>query len=570
MVLTLLFANGVLTHAQDGKLNLRVTPKHAYIFVDGHAAGEANKHHSLNLSAGDHKVEVVNYGYQPATHNVTIMAGQRTDLEVTLTPISSGVSVPFGAMTIEGASQAAVLLNGKTPEFFVGHVDEFNHDWWWKQELVVPPGNYQVNVLRPNGDSWSGTATVPANQRVVIHVPDGVRKTVDWPRGRSFISLPRFSIGMASATIAVAKPTAELSVSAAQINCGDSSQLKWSSSDAPQVEIAPVGQVATAGEQNVQPNQTTNYQLTAVGPGGSATSAAKVNVNTAIQATLSLSPAQVQYKRVGDKVMQEDSTALNWTAANASTVSIDQLGAVNSSGSQTLQIKPQKVDPGPVDETITYTLKAANECGGTATETATLHVVGSIEAPPELAMRSVYFQTDVPGPDSQDGLLDSEQENLKSIAQAFKQYSEVTPGVRLTLSGHADERGTDQYNIELSERRVQLVKEFLTGQGVPAEALDIQSYGKEQNLSADEVRQLLQQDPNLTDEERQRALSRLETVVLANNRRVDILLTPSGQQSRREYPYNSGDVARLIDRNGPEMKSGVQQAAEREKEKSPK
>ena len=565
LAVTLSFAHGPLSHAQDGRLTLHVTPSHAYVFVDGHAAGEANKHHSLKLSAGDHKVEIVNYGYQPATLNVTITTGQSTELQVTLSQISSIVSVPFGAMTIEGASRAAVLLNGKTPEFFVGHGDEFNHEWWWKQELLVPPGKYQVNVLRPDGDSWSGTASVAAHQRIVIHVPDGVKKTVDWRRGYNFISLPRFSSGVASATVAVAKPTAELSISAAQINCGDSSQLKWSSSDAPQVEIAPVGQVAATGEQSVQPKQTTNYQLTAVGPGGTATSATRVNVNTAIQATLSLSPAQVQYKRVGDRVIQESTTALNWNAANASTVSIDQLGTVNGSGSQTLQIKPRKTDPGPVDETVTYTLKATNECGGTATETATLHLVGSIEAPPELAMRSVYFQTDIPTPDSQVGLLESERENLKSIAEAFRRYAEVTPGARLTLAGHADKRGPDQYNKDLSERRVQLVKQFLIDQGISAEVLDTQAYGEEQNLSADEVEQLLQQNPNLTDEERQRRQGALGTIVLANNRRVDISLTPSGQQSRREYPYTSGDFAKLVDRHGPETKSGVQLAAEKEK-----
>ena len=263
--------------------------------------------------------------------------------------------------------------------------------------------------------------------------------------------------------------------------------------------------------------------------------------------------------------MQESSTALNWNAANASTISIDQLGTVNSSGSQTLQVKPQKTDPGPIDETVTYTLKATNQCGGTATETATLHLVGSIEPPPELAMRSVYFQTDIPGPDSQVGLLDSEQENLKFIAESFKRYAEVSPGVRLTLAGHADKRGPDQYNKDLSERRVQIVKQFLVEQGIPAGVLETQAYGDEQNLSADDVKQLLQQNPNLTDEQRQLDQGRLGTIVLANNRRVDILLTPSGQQSRREYPYESGDFDKLIDRNGPGAKSGIQLAAEKEK-----
>ena len=267
--------------------------------------------------------------------------------------------------------------------------------------------------------------------------------------------------------------------------------------------------------------------------------------------------------------MQESSTSLNWNASNASAVSIDQLGTVNSSGSQTLQIKPQKTDPGPVDETVTYTLKAINQCGGTATETATLHLVGSIEPPPELAMRSVYFQTDVPGPDSQVGLLDSEQENLKSIAESFKRYAEVSPGVRLTLTGHADKRGPDQYNKHLSVRRVQIVKQFLVEQGVPAGVLDTQAYGDEQNLSPDDVKQLIQQDPNLTDEQRQLDQGRLGTIVLANNRRVDISLSPSGQQSRREYPYKSADFDRLIDRNSPEKRSDLQLAAEKEKDKSP-
>ncbi|HMK22938.1 MAG TPA: OmpA family protein [Terriglobales bacterium] len=555
--------------AQEGTLHLHVTPPHAYVFVDGRAIGEASKRHTLKLSPGDHKVELVNYGFAPANRNVTIAQGQTSNLEVSLTPVSSSVSGPFGAMTIEGPGRDAVLLNGKTPDFFVGHVDEFNHEWWWKQELVVPPGKYQVTVLSADKEAWSGPVEVPVNQRVVIDVPKGVRKTVTWSRGEKLTSLPRFTSGTASATVAVAKPTAQLSASTAQINCGDSSQLKWTSTDAPQVEIAPMGQVSNSGEQAVQPKQTTDYQLTALGPGGTVTSSATVNVNTAVQANLGLSPAQIQYKRIGDKVMQEGSTVLNWTSANASTVSINPLGTVGSNGNQTLQIKPQKTDPGSVDETVTYTLKAANECGGTTTQTATLHIVGSIEPPPELAMRSIYFQTDVPtAQGAENGLLPGEQETLKTIAESFTRYVAITPGARLSLSGHADERGPDEYNKSLSDRRVQLVKAFLTQQGVSADALDTQALGKEQNLSTDEVKQLIQQNPNLSDEERQKDMWRLKTIVLANNRRVDITLSPTGQQSLREYPFKAEDFARLIDRNGPVVKeagSAVQPAAKKEK-----
>src|SRR5208282_3411084 len=153
--------------AQDGKLNIHVTPEQAYIFIDGRAISEASKHHSITISAGDHKVELANYGYALESRNITVTAGNTSTLEVTMTPITPTVSGPFGAMTIEGANHDAILLNGKTPAFFVGHGDEFNHDWWWKQELIVPPGSYQVTVLSGDKEVWTGSVDVPASQRVV-------------------------------------------------------------------------------------------------------------------------------------------------------------------------------------------------------------------------------------------------------------------------------------------------------------------------------------------------------------------------------------------------------------------
>lgn len=564
----LLFGGATSALAQEGKLIIKVTPKQAYIFVDGRAISEASKHHSLSLSAGDHKIELANYGFTPVSRTVTITAGKSTNLEVSLTPVTSTVSGPFGAMTIEGADRDAVLLNGKTPEFFVGHGDEFNHDWWWKQELVVPPGKYQVTVLHEDKEVWSGPVEVPANKRVVVDIPKGVRKTVAWPRGENLKSIPRFTVGTASATVAVAKPIAQLSSSAAQINCGDSAQLKWTSSDAGRVEIAPVGAVAASGEQTVQPKQTASYQLTAVGPGGTATSDATVNVNTSVEANLVLSPSEIQYKRIGDKVVEQGSSVLNWTAANASTVSIDPLGTVNPSGSQTLRIAPKKTSPGPVDETVIYTLNAANACGGTTTQTATLHIRGSVEPPPpvELAMRSVYFQTAVPTAGRpQKGLLASEKEELTSIAIVFKQYLVNAPAAHLILSGHADRRGAKGYNLALSERRVQLAKNFLTEQGVPAANIEGQGYGVEQNLTAEEVKQLLERNLDLTDTDRRSDLRKLDTLVLANNRRVDMTLSTTGQQSLRQYPFKAEDFAKLIDRNVPKSADGAAPVAKKEK-----
>jgi outer membrane protein OmpA-like peptidoglycan-associated protein len=261
-----------------------------------------------------------------------------------------------------------------------------------------------------------------------------------------------------------------------------------------------------------------------------------------------------------------DSTALNWTAANASAVSIDPLGSVSPTGSRDLQIVPKKTDPGPVDETVTYTLNATNGCGGTETKTATLHIVGSIEQPQIKLSRSVYFPTDRPRSlKSEDALLDSEKETLKSTAAAFTQYLALQPGARLVLSGHADKRGPQAYNQPLSERRAALAKQFLVEQGIPEASIETQAYGDEQNLSADQVKQQVEQDASLSAEERQDALQKLQTIVYAYNRRVDITSKPTGQESAREYPFKAQDFAGLIDRNGPTKAGGVEMAAEKEK-----
>jgi hypothetical protein len=553
--------------AQDGKLTIHVTPKQTYVFVDDRAVGEASKHHSINLTAGDHKIELVNYGYTPTTRTVTIATGETANLDVTMEPVAGTVSGPFGAMTIEGAGRNAVLLNGKTPDFFVGHGDEFDHNWWWKQELVVPPGTFQVTVLGSDKEIWSGPVDVPANQRVVIDIPNGVRKTVPWPRGEELGARPRFSVGTASATVAVAKPTAQLSTTAAQINCGDATQLKWQSTDAPHVEINPVGAVAVSGEQSVQPKQNTVYQLTALGPGGTATADTTVNVNTAVQADLGLTPAEVRYKKVGDQVVDQSGAALNWSASNANAVSIDPIGSVGTSGNQTLQATPKRTDAGPVDETVTYTLTATNICGGTETKTATLHIVGSIEsADAGLALNSIYFPTDMPTPGHpKAGLVSSQQATLQAVADAFKKYLANKPDAHLILAGHADKRGPKTYNQALSERRVEVAKNFLVEQGIPVDNIEVRALGHGENLDADQVKQQMEQNPNLTPEDREKATAKLPTIVLANNRRVDITLDKAGQESLRQYPFHAQDFPALVNRNGPQEDGGVELAAKKEK-----
>jgi outer membrane protein OmpA-like peptidoglycan-associated protein len=563
----LVFALGsTVASAQNGKLHLRITPKQAYVFVDDRAISEASKHPSLSLSVGEHKIELVNYGYTPVTRSVNIEAGKTTNLEVSLQAVGEKVSGQFGAISIKGADRGAVLLNGKTPDFFVGHGDEFNTDFlWWKQELVVPPGAYEVTIKGQDKDIWSGSVNVAKDERTIVEIPHGVTKMVRWHRGEKLATLPRFTAGVASATVAVAKPTAALGASTEQLNCGDVSQLKWTSSDAPQVEISPVGTVVTSGEQSVQPKQTTTYTLNAKGPGGTADSSVTVNVNTAVQADLKLAPSVIQYKRVGDKVVEDDSAALSWSASNASSVAIDSLGGVENSGSRNLTVAPQKTDPGPVDETVSYTLKANNDCGGTQTQTVALRIVGSIE-PGALSMRSVFFPTDRPrSAGSEAALLSSEKETLTTVAAEFKKYLAYKSDAHLVLSGHADRRGAESYNKLLSQRRAELAKQFLVEQGVPAENIETQAFGKDNNLTTDKVKQLLEEDSGLNAETRQTVMKKLGNLVLAYNRRVDLTLNATGQESALTYPINADDFASLVDRNGPKKPNAVELAAEKEK-----
>jgi peptidoglycan-associated lipoprotein len=53
------------------------------------------------------------------------------------------------------------------------------------------------------------------------------------------------------------------------------------------------------------------------------------------------------------------------------------------------------------------------------------------------------------------------------------------PSVRVTIEGHADERGTREYNLALGARRANAVKEFLVSQGVSTGRVETVSYGKE-------------------------------------------------------------------------------------------
>ena len=74
-----------------------------------------------------------------------------------------------------------------------------------------------------------------------------------------------------------------------------------------------------------------------------------------------------------------------------------------------------------------------------------------------------------------DTLKEESLEELFTISRLMKANSKYT----LLVEGHADERGTREYNLALSERRAKAVEDFLTATGVSSFNIEVVGYGEE-------------------------------------------------------------------------------------------
>ena len=174
-----------------------------------------------------------------------------------------------------------------------------------------------------------------------------------------------------------------------------------------------------------------------------------------------------------------------------------------------------------------------------------------------LALHSIYFPTGQPRvANPNGGLLASQEQTLVSLANDFKKYLETKPDAHLILEGHADPRASVEYNQALSERRVERTKQFLLEHGVPAANIETKAFGEQRNLTEAQVRDAVEQNPELTPEQRQKVLGNLKTILLASNRRVDVTLSTTGQQSVREYPFSASDSLTLLQQEGTKKRSG--------------
>jgi len=248
----------------------------------------------------------------------------------------------------------------------------------------------------------------------------------------------------------------------------------------------------------------------------------------------------------------------NWTSS---------AGTISGSGNSAT-LNTTGVPPGPV--TVNATCTDSRDLASQASTQVTLEnpppppVDKALEA--RLALHSIYFVVDQPkAANPQRGLLASQQRTLVSLAADFKKYLESKPDAHLILGGHADHRGSVEYNQALSERRVNRTKSFLVEQGVPEANIETKGFGKGDNLTDAQVKDAAANNPELTQEERQRVLKNIATIRMASNRRVDVTLSTTGQSSARQFPFNAEDALTLIGGRTP-----VKAAAPAKKKAAPK
>lgn len=128
--------------------------------------------------------------------------------------------------------------------------------------------------------------------------------------------------------------------------------------------------------------------------------------------------------------------------------------------------------PVAADATVTTTTAepAQTLTLGLATQPADTATAPSAEG--ELA-KIIYFETD--SADVRADFQDDVEQHAKLLAEQ--------PNAKIVLEGHADERGTREYNMALGERRAYAVKQMLMARGVAKDRIQIVSFGEEKPMA---------------------------------------------------------------------------------------
>ncbi len=151
-------------------------------------------------------------------------------------------------------------------------------------------------------------------------------------------------------------------------------------------------------------------------------------------------------------------STLSWTSTDATEASIDNaVGEVAMSGSRDV-CPPQ---------TTTYTISVAGP-GGSITSSVTVNITPSMTSA-VLSEFVIFFDFD----------KSFIREDAKPVLEKLGTYLKGHKDVKILIEGHCDERGTNEYNFALGERRSQAAKNYLTDLGVDGSRLKTISYGEE-------------------------------------------------------------------------------------------
>jgi len=168
-----------------------------------------------------------------------------------------------------------------------------------------------------------------------------------------------------------------------------------------------------------------------------------------------------------DVIQQGQSTTLTWQTQNANDTTISGLGTVPASGSRS--ITP--------DSSMTYTL-TANGPGGTQDASTRVTV-----NPKTVAQAPTESEADLFAKNVKDIFFDFDKADINAVAmpitQSDAQFLVQHPDLKLTIEGHCDDRGSEEYNLALGASRANAVKDVLTRNGVSADRISTISYGKE-------------------------------------------------------------------------------------------
>jgi len=184
-------------------------------------------------------------------------------------------------------------------------------------------------------------------------------------------------------------------------------------------------------------------------------------------ATLAASPDALQ---AGQTAM------LTWSTQNASSITINGLGKVAAQGSRGVK---------PTDST-TYVLTATGP-GGTKEASARI----TVSQPPPAASKATLTDEELFSANVKDVFFAYDKasiaQNQETIVAQDAKFLKAHPYMKLLISGHCDERGSEDYNLTLGDGRANGVRTQLEQMGISADRIQTISYGKEKPFCTEET-----------------------------------------------------------------------------------